>query len=110
MRRQPLATDHRALVLESVATNPKGATTSNIVEDCKGDGFDEALIKKHIWQLRKEGLIGLRDPEACEFREFVSATHFITQRGLIYLTDGRFDLPIPVPGHPRPKARKRKTQ
>lgn len=104
MRRRPLATDHRALVLESVATNPKGATIANIIEDCKGDGFDDELIKKHIWQLRKEGLIGLRDVEG----EYIAVTHFITHRGLAYLTSGRFDLPIPVPGHPRPNARKRK--
>lgn len=102
---QRRATDHRAAVLESVATNPKGTTILHIVQDCEADGFPAELVKKHVWQLKKEGLIGIR-----ESTDGTDPGHFITRVGLDYLTFGRFDLPLPEPGHPRPGARRKKVK
>ena len=94
------ATDHRALVLESVATNPSGASKKDIVSDCEAPDFTPPMIDSMIWQLRKEGLIGRDDKNG----------HFITQAGLNYLRIAAFDLQPPPMGLPRPKARKPRKQ
>lgn len=90
------ATDHRAIVLESIATNPTGAQKKHIVADCRSADFTPHMIDSMIWQLRKEGLIGRDD----------ATGHFITKAGLAYLNNAAFDLPPPPMGHPRPGARK----
>ncbi len=93
------ATDHRAKVLEAVATNPGVATPDEIVRDCLGDDFDRTKVLKMVLQLRKEGLIGRSD-----VRKDDGAGHFITKTGLEYLTCGQFDRELPSP-HERPKGR-----
>lgn len=92
---RPLATDHRALVLESVATNPR-ATLDAIIKDCADAdaAFTPKQIAAMVWWLRREGLINLED-----------GVHHMTKAGLDYLTDARFDRAIPV-AHTRPGARK----
>ncbi len=93
--RKPLATDHRALVLESVATNPR-ATLDAIVADCTGAdaAFTANKVGSMVWWLRREGLINLQD-----------GVHHMTKAGLDYLTEARFDRAVPVE-HTRPGARK----
>ncbi len=93
-----LATDHRALVLESVATSPFSPSIETIVKDCVGAEFTRKMIRAMVWQLRREGLIGLQSS---------GTSHFITKAGLEYLTGGRFDRALPERGTPRPKARRR---
>jgi hypothetical protein len=95
-RRQKWATDHRALVLESVATAPRGATRPSVIEDCVGEGFTRSMVLVMLWQLKREGLVGESDEVL-----------FLTRAGFDWLTQGRFDRPLPEPGHPRPGARKR---
>jgi hypothetical protein len=92
------ATDHRALVLESVATNPRGASAELIIADCASETFQRAVVKSMIWQLRAEGLIG---------RDDAGTGHFITKAGLDWLTHGRFDRALPAP-HTRPGRQRRK--
>ncbi|MDZ4344095.1 MAG: hypothetical protein U1E51_16875 [Candidatus Binatia bacterium] len=94
-RRHAWATDHRAKVLEAVATNPGIATHDEIVRDCLDEDFDRNKILKMVLQLRKEGLIGRADSVA---------GHFITRAGLEYLTGGQFDRGLPCP-HERPNGR-----
>lgn len=96
MEHRRRATDHRAIVLESVATNPTGASEANITADCQASDFTRRMVKAMIWQLRKEGLIGRDDAQG----------HFITQAGLNYLTSARFDVTPPPMGLPRPGARR----
>jgi hypothetical protein len=95
-RNQKWATDHRALVLESVATSPAPATVDTIRRDAVSDDFPRAVVDSMIWQLRKEGLIARRD----------DSSYHVTQAGLDWLTTGRFDRPLPELGTPRPGARK----
>lgn len=92
------ATDHRALVLEAVATAPFRPSIESIIRDCVGPDFTRAVVKSMVWQLRREGLIGL---------DTSGTSHFITKAGLDYLTDGRFDRALPQPGTPRPRRRRR---
>lgn len=92
------ATDHRAVVLESVATSPVAATSDSVVKDAASVGWSHRQqILTMLNQLSREGLIGRNE----------QGGWFITGAGLAYLTVGRFDLP--VQGFiPRPKSRKRK--
>jgi hypothetical protein len=92
------ATDHRALVLESVATSPIPATVAAIVADCTGADpeFTPKKVKAMIWWLRREGLVGDDDK---------GTGHFITKAGLDWLAHGRFDRALPT-DHIRPGARK----
>lgn len=94
-RQHHWATDHRAKVLEAVATNPGIATHDEIARDCTDHEFDRNKVLKMVRQLRKEGLLGKADNDA---------GHFITRAGLEYLTDGCFDRGLPCP-HERPRAR-----
>jgi len=80
------ATDHRALVLESVATNPFRPSMESIVRDCIGLDFKSNVVKAMIYQLRREGLVGLGSS---------GTDHFITKAGLDWLTQGRFDRALP---------------
>lgn len=72
-----------------------------IVKDCKEETFTPDMISAMVWQLRKEGLVGIDDQKT---------GHFITKAGLDYLLVARFDRALPEPGTPRPKARGRKKQ
>ena len=99
MTRKRWATDHRALVLESVATSPRPATTATIVADCASADFSKHSVGSMIWWLRREGLLGRGDGDA----------HFVTAAGLEWLTSGRFDRKLPEP-HVRLKARKQRSK
>lgn len=90
-----LATDHRALVLEAVATSPVNPTEKAIVADAATTEYTAKKVGSMIWQLRKEGLIQRRE----------DGTYAITQAGLDWLTHGRFDRALPAE-HVRPGARK----
>lgn len=93
------ATDHRAVVLESVATSPVPATLDSIVKDAHAIGWNNRQqIATMVNQLSREGLIGRN----------AGGDWFITAAGLAYLTVGRFDRALIESGHPRPKARKKK--
>ena len=91
------ATDHRAVVLEEVATHPGVATDRSIIKACSTDNFPTQAVGSMIWILRKEGLIARGD----------DGGNFITRAGLDWLTTGRFDRALPAP-HERPNARGRK--
>jgi len=88
------ATDHRALVLASVATHPTPPSSGQVVRDCV-ETFAEPLIRSMLSQLKREGLIAGSD--ALE----------ITPEGWEWLRQGLFDRAIPKP-HFRPGARRRK--
>lgn len=90
-----LATEHRALVLESVATSPN-ATKQAIFADCVSHSFTKDAADVMIWQLRRIGLIGRSD----------SDTYFITKAGLDYLQSADFTRIVPEFA-PRPKARRK---
>lgn len=96
-RRFKLATDHRSLVLEAVATCPTVATREQITKDASSAEFTARKIDSMIWQLRKEGLIGKKE----------DGSYAITQAGLDWLTLGRFDRALPK-DHIRPGARRKK--
>lgn len=94
------ATEHRAIVLESVATSPKEATRDTIVKDAASIGWtDRKQIVTMIHQLRREGLIGLKEGERNAF--------FLTTGGLEALQHGAFDRKLPEFAE-RPKARRKK--
>lgn len=80
------ATDHRAVVLESVATCPEACTMDHIVRDSTGPDFIPRNILTMVYQLAKEGLLARR-----EDRSF-----FITTLGLAWLTHGCFDRALPA--------------
>lgn len=96
--RRRRASDHRALVLEAVATSPESPSEAQIVADCNGPDFDRPKILSMVRLLRMEGLIGLSSP---------SGGHFITVVGLNYLTTARFDRGLPAP-HTRPGRKRRR--
>lgn len=97
-RRALFATDHRALVLESVATAPR-ATRTTVAKDCVGVDFGARAVQSMLWQLRHEGLIGMDD----------EGVLFVTKAGFGWLTNGRFDRALPCP-HERPTSKRRKTK
>jgi hypothetical protein len=90
------ATDHRALVLEAVATAPTRPTCAAIIIDCADTDFTPKTVRVMAWTLRRDGLLGLDE----------HGGYFITRAGLDYLTHARFDRKIPAP-HTRPRSRKR---
>lgn len=90
------ATDHRALVLESIATAPS-ATRETVVADCVSDEFTRQMVLTMLNQMKREGLA----------QENVEKIFSLTTAGLDYLTLARFDRALPAP-HERPKARKKK--
>jgi hypothetical protein len=96
LRRQRRATDHRAIVLEAVATCPTDASMDAIVRDAIGPDFIRKNVQTMVYQLRKEGLLGLKED---------GRTHYITELGLEWLTYGRFDQALPG-FHERPASRK----
>lgn len=86
--------EHRAAVLESIATSPSPATNASIRADCVEEGFSAKNVLTMVSQLQREGLIGRIDQG-----------YFITRAGFDYLTGGRFDRKLPE-AHERPKSRR----
>lgn len=99
-RTRPRASDHRAVVLEEIATSPVEPSMQEVTSTLAKPDFTQEMVYKMVYQLLREGLIGRREGQA---------SLFITEGGLDYLTNARFDLPLQEPGHPRPGARRRKT-
>lgn len=100
------ATEHRALVLEAVATSPHPATLASIVRDCTlvDKDFKPGPIKSMTDWLWREGLLAKSYPMGRELPHFT-----ITTEGLMWLTQGRFDIKV-MEYAPRPKARKRRKE
>lgn len=102
IRRKALrrATDHRALILEVVATIPISATRAAVQEEAlreaKGSGFHVNAISAMVSHLLSQGLLGTRD----------DATLFVTLYGMEWLTNADFTRALPAE-HSRP-GRKRK--
>lgn len=98
--RRRRATDHRAAVLEVVATTPAAATRAAVQREAigvVGDGrFGANQASAMVSTLLALGLLGTRD----------DGTLFVTARGLDYLTTAAFDLPPPPP-YTKPNSRKR---
>jgi predicted transcriptional regulator len=94
------ATDHRALVLEVVATIPVAATRDAVQKEVallsKAGGFAVNAISAMVSTLLREGLIGRRDDE----------TLFVTQIGFDWLANADFTRALPAP-HERPGRRKK---
>jgi hypothetical protein len=102
------ATDHRAIVLEAIATSPVPPRMVDIIEDAQSldSSFKPDVIRSMVWQLDHEGLIG-RTPVILMTRE--RDTYHITKAGLDALVSWRFDKALPSE-HTRPKARGKKTK
>lgn len=85
------ATDHRALVLEVVATTPDKATRDAVQREvlrCRTDDrFGVNQISAMVSTLLREGLLGRRDDDSL----------FVTSVGLDWLHHATFDLPLPKP-------------
>lgn len=98
--RQRRATDHRAIVLEVVATIPTTATRdavqAEVARENRQSDFNKDAISAMVSTLRKEGLIGVRD----------DGTLFVTELGFTWLRTAAFDLPLPGP-YTKPGRRKR---
>lgn len=90
------ATEHRALVLESVATAPGGATADSVCKDCVGHAFNRHAVYAMLWQLRREGLVGRDDKD----------TYFLITAGLERIQYGDFTRSLPEYA-PRPRARRK---
>lgn len=94
------ATDHRALVLEVVATTPVAATRDAVQKEVAimspRDEFNVNAISAMVSTLLREGLIGRRD----------DGTLFVTQRGFEWLREGDFTRALPAK-HERPGRRKK---
>lgn len=91
------ATDHRAIVLEEVATSPEAPTSREILKRCIAHDFTKEALRRMVSRLRQDGLIGLNDTRG----------HFITKAGLDYLTYARFDKALPTP-HIKPNLKSRR--
>lgn len=93
--RKLYATDHRAFVLESVATNPQPVQEA-ILKDCIGPDFPRKSVQAMLWQLAHEGLISRRSEDG---------VYSLTYTGLYWLQQARFDKALPSP-----HTRKRKVE
>lgn len=96
-RRAPLATDHRATVLESVATYPGTPTAGDVARDCATTTYTRRMVLTMVDTLSRQGLIGRTEQN----------TFVITEAGLDYLAKARFDRAI-ADFTPRPGSRKRR--
>lgn len=94
------ATDHRALVLEVVATIPVAATRAavqeEILREAKGTSFHVNAISAMVSHLLSQGLLGTRD----------DSTLFVTLYGMEWLAGGDFTRSLPRE-HTKPKRKKR---
>lgn len=93
------ATDHRAIVMESVITYPGAPTLEEIVTECVAalPTLNRHKADAMVRQLRTEHLLGVNE----------SGGHYLTDAGLDYFKAGVFDRALPK-DHERPKSRKRK--
>lgn len=92
------ATEHRAIVLESVATAPGDATRDAIAKDAAAIGWtDRKQIVTMVHQLKREGLIGVKES---------GDGFFLTVAGLEALQHGAFDRKLPEFAE-RPKGRRK---
>jgi hypothetical protein len=89
------ATEHRVLVLEEVATAPEGATIKSTTSALSNETFPYHSVWNMVWQLRKEGLLGMGEEGYLHLTEF----------GLRYLQQTDFTRALPEFAE-RPKARK----
>jgi hypothetical protein len=85
------------LVLEEVATAPDGATIASTCKALANDTFPAKSIGTMVWQLRKEGLLGMSD----------GGFLFLTEFGMTYLRTNDFTRAVPEYAE-RPKARRKK--
>lgn len=92
--RYKLATDHRAVVLESIATSPYLATNATVCKDCMRVDFSHKNVLTMINTLWRAGLVGR-----------IEQGYFLTRAGFEWLTEGRFDQELPRYAE-RPKSRK----
>lgn len=100
VKRERRATDHRALVLEVVATIPSAATRDAVQKEVLANKTDERFganqISAMVSTLLKEGLIGRRD----------DGTLFVTATGFEWLRGADFTRALPAP-HEKPSRRKK---
>jgi predicted transcriptional regulator len=98
VKRRLYATDHRALVLEVVATTPTIATREAVQNEIAGmKMFDNKnAISAMVSALLREGLIGRREDN----------TLFVTESGMRWLSEADFTRALPAP-HTRPGRRKK---
>jgi hypothetical protein len=98
---QRRATDHRALVLEVVATIPQAASREAVQKEVlvnrTDDRFDHNQISAMVSRLLTEGLIGRRD----------DGTLFVTALGFEWLRKADFTRELPAP-HTKPTRSKKK--
>jgi predicted transcriptional regulator len=99
-KRMRRATDHRALVLEVIATIPTAATRAAVQKEVASmsdlSEFNVNAISAMVSTLMREGLIGRKE----------DGTLFVTIVGLDWLSFGRFDRALPAP-HTRPGRKKK---
>lgn len=96
------ATDHRGLVLESIATSPNPELQS-IHSDCTSSTFPKKSVDAMVWVLCREGLVNrVNQPNG-------NVTHHLTKTGFDYLASGHFDRKLPEP-HTRPNRRARRKE
>lgn len=102
-KRERRATDHRALVLEVVATIPSSATRQAVQRETlkeRTDGsFGANQISAMVSTLLRDGLIGRRD----------DATLFVTAMGFEWMRSADFTRALPAP-HERPSRRKKQVK
>ena len=91
------ATEHRVLVLEEVATAPEGATIKSTTTALSNEAFPYHSVWNMIWQLRKEGLLGMGEEGYLHLTEF----------GMTYLYTQDFSRKLPEFAE-RSKARRKK--
>lgn len=88
---QRRATDHRAIVLEVIATTPEVATRAavqaEVARNTARDEFSINAISAMVSELRRQGMIAVRE----------DATLFVTPLGLEYLSKAAFDRALPEP-------------
>jgi hypothetical protein len=89
------ATEHRALVLEEIATAPEGATIKSVCTALTNEAFPYHSVWTMVWQLRKEGLVGMGSEGYLHLTEF----------GVAYLYQTDFTRKL-AEFTERPKARK----
>lgn len=96
------ATDHRAIVLEVVATIPVAATRDAVQKEVEAEatkmaysGFHKNAVSAMVSELLREGLIGRKE----------DGTLFVTSLGLDWMVNASFDRALPSP-HTKPKRKK----
>jgi hypothetical protein len=96
--RRMLASDHRALVLESVASEPGLSTLKTVLKDCEGPAFPHTAVASMLWWLCHIGLLDRTN----------LGVYIVTDQGFIWLEKASFKFPLPELGKARPGARRKK--